>query len=161
MIECKLHKQSANGKIGEKARMNKSTRIRRPLRIEHPLIGMTQYEIVNTAEYCGKIIVQRRGTRTPSHRHKRKHETFLLWAGKVRMIIDGVNYEMEPGDVVSVERDTVHEFTAVESDSVLLEFSTCSSPRDSYFADDTIWRQVNHRENESTNYAWPFCPSKS
>jgi mannose-6-phosphate isomerase-like protein (cupin superfamily) len=140
--------------------MSKEPKLGRPLRIEHPLIGMTQYEIINTTDYCGKIIVQRRGTSTPAHRHKQKHETFLIWAGKVHMIIEGRGYEMQPGDVVSVERGSIHEFSAVESDCVLLEISTCSSPRDSFFADETTWRQVNHRENESTDYPWPFDFSK-
>jgi N-acetylneuraminate synthase len=117
---------------------------------------MIQYEIINTPEYCGKIIVQKRGTKTPAHKHKRKHETFLVWSGSVRMTVDGSLYQLDPGNVISIERGSLHKFAAPDTDSVLLEISTCSSPRDSYFAEKGMWKQVNRRENETTTYPWPF-----
>jgi quercetin dioxygenase-like cupin family protein len=117
---------------------------------------MVQYEVVNTPEYCGKIIVQKRGTKTPAHRHKLKHETFLVWAGTVQMTVDGSAFRLEAGDVLSIERGAVHEFSALHSDCVLLEFSTSSSPRDSYFTEPGMWERVNRRENETTRYPWPF-----
>ncbi|MBN1838309.1 MAG: cupin domain-containing protein, partial [Spirochaetales bacterium] len=92
--------------------MSNEVRITRPLRIDHPQVGMTQYEIINTPEYCGKIIVQKRGTTTPAHRHKLKHETFLVWSGDVRMTVDGATVQLKPGDVVSIERGSEHEFSA-------------------------------------------------
>jgi quercetin dioxygenase-like cupin family protein len=123
------------------------------------MVGMTQYEVVNTPEYCGKIIVQKRGTSTPVHRHKAKHETFLVWSGIVRMTIDDASSDLRPGDVVSVDRGCLHGFSAIDSDCVLLEFSTRSSPRDSYFEDPGTWERVNRRENETTSYEWPFLLS--
>jgi quercetin dioxygenase-like cupin family protein len=129
---------------------------RRPLRSEHPEVGFTQYEVVNTSEYCGKIIVQKKNTTTPPHSHKKKHETFLVWSGRFRMIVGGREILMRPGDVLSIDRGTVHEFTALEEDGVLLEFSTPSSPRDSYFTDKMMWGRVNHRDNQSADYPWPF-----
>lgn len=117
---------------------------------------MTQYEIINTPEYCGKIIVQKRGTTTPAHRHKLKHETFLVWSGDVRMTVDGATVQLKPGDVVSIERGSEHEFSAGESDCVLLEFSTSSSPRDSYFTEPDSGKRLNRRGNETTAYPWPF-----
>jgi N-acetylneuraminate synthase len=119
---------------------------------------MTQYEVINTAEYCGKVIVQKQGTRTPPHRHKSKHETFLVWSGSVQMTIDDTPYDLCPGDVVTIERGHLHGFAAVGSDCILLEFSTCSSPQDSYFAEPGMWERVNRRENETTSYEWPFHP---
>ena len=131
-------------------------RIRRPLRVDHPLVGMTQYEIVNTPEYCGKVIVQKRGTKTPAHRHKLKHETFLVWSGSVRMTVDGSTFRLVSGDVLSIERGSENEFAALDSDCVLLEFSSSSSPRDSCFTEPGTWERVNRRENETTSYRWPF-----
>ena len=142
--------------LGVSCSMPDKPEIRRPLRIEHPLVGMAQYEIVNTPEYCGKIIVQKRGTKTPAHRHKLKHETFLVWSGSVSMTVDGSTFQLHPGDVLSIERGSEHAFAAEESDCVLLEFSTSSSPRDSYFTEPGTWDRVNRRENQTTEYPWPF-----
>jgi quercetin dioxygenase-like cupin family protein len=128
----------------------------RPKKIEHLEIGCTQFEIVNNSEYCGKILVHRAGTATPAHSHKRKHETFLIWSGTVEMTVNGKTRIMKPGDVLSVDRGTVHAFAAVGGDAVLLEFSTSSSPKDSYFVEEGMWEKVNRRSPETTDYDWPF-----
>ena len=134
----------------------KDPAVTRPLKIEHREIGCTQFEVVNNSEYCGKIFIQRQGTTTPAHSHNNKHETFLIWSGRVRMVIDGQPIDMKPGDVLSVERGTVHEFTALESDAVLFEFSTPSLPKDSYFSRDDDWERVNRRSGVTREYEWPF-----
>ena len=60
--------------------------------VDRPQIGLTEYWIVNIPEYCGKILVQKQGTTCPAHSHKKKHETFLIWSGKVRMVVEGQVY---------------------------------------------------------------------
>lgn len=130
--------------------------VRRPRKIEQPDIGCTQFEVVNNDEYCGKIFIQRGGTKTPAHSHLRKHETFLVWSGRLRMMVDGEELMMEPGEVISVDRGTVHEFEALDTDVVLFEFSTSSTPKDSHFSDEADWGKVNRRLPETEDYPWPF-----
>jgi len=60
--------------------------IRKAKVIDRPEIGLTEYWIVNIPEYCGKILVQKKGTTCPAHRHQKKHETFLVWKGRVNSI---------------------------------------------------------------------------
>ena len=130
----------------------------KPVKIEHFDIGCTQFEVVNNREYCGKIFIQREGTTTPAHSHKKKHETFLIWSGTVHMLVEDTIVVMKPGDVLSIDRGTVHAFTAAGDDAVLFEFSTASSPKDSYFAESGMWGRVNHRSPGTTVYDWPFHP---
>ncbi len=133
-----------------------SVEIRKPVKIEHPEIGSIQFEIVNNEEYCGKVFIQKDGTTTPAHSHKSKHETFLVWSGTLAMIVDGEEYAMSPGDVISIDRGVEHEFTAIAGDAVFFEFSTSSSPNDSYFTADGDWQKVNRRIVEPDSYEWPF-----
>ncbi len=128
--------------------------VKRPLRYDHPHVGFTQYEVVNTSEYCGKIIIQKGGTTVPAHCHKLKHETFLVWSGRVKMIVEDRSFVMNSGDVVSIDRDTIHEFTALDDDAVLIEFSTSSTPSDSYFVQKDMWNKVNHRSKATIDYDW-------
>lgn len=130
--------------------------LRRPIKIAQKDIGCLQYEVVNNSEYCGKILVHEKDSMTPAHSHKEKHETFLLWSGKLKMLVDGETYWMQPGDVISIDRGTVHEFSAVEGAATILEFSTPSSPKDSYFVEEGMWEKVNNRQPEMTDYPWPF-----
>lgn len=132
------------------------SKVTRPKKIEQPGIGCTQFEVVNNEEYCGKVFIQRKGTKTPAHSHKEKHETFLVWSGNLKMVLDGEELLLEPGSVLSVERGSVHEFSAEDSDVVLFEFSTTSSPQDSYFVDPVDWERVNDRSPETRDYEWPF-----
>ena len=132
------------------------SKLTKPAKIEQPGIGCTQFEVVNNDEYCGKIFVQKVGTSTPAHSHRKKHETFLVWSGTLKMILDGEELMMEPGSVLSVDRGSVHEFHAEETDVVLFEFSTKSSPRDSYFEEKGDWERVNERSPATREYEWPF-----
>ncbi len=134
----------------------KRLNVKRPVKIEHLKIGSVQYEIVNTPEYCGKIFIQKEGTTTPAHYHKKKHETFLIWSGNMHMVVDGKEFDMKPGDVMSIDRRIVHEFTATGGDTTFIEVSTSSSPRDSYFVEKGMWEKVNQRSEETTDYEWPF-----
>lgn len=126
------------------------------MKIEHLGGGAYQYVIVNTPEYCGKILVQKEGTTTPAHFHKKKHETFLVWSGKVRMMVDSEMVEMKPGDVLIMKQGKVHQFTAVGGDAIIFEFSTHSSPSDSYFMKPEMAEKVIKHQVKVKDYQWPF-----
>jgi len=124
--------------------------------IDRPEIGLTEYWIVNIPEYCGKILVQKAGTTCPAHSHKKKHETFLVWQGRVRMMVDGEAVQMGPGDVLVMEQGRVHEFTALDEDAVIFEFSGQHFEDDSYFVDQGMYERVVERARELTPPPWPF-----
>ena len=124
--------------------------------VDRPQIGLTEYWIVNIPEYCGKILVQKKGTTCPAHSHKKKHETFLVWSGKVRMVVDEKEIMMNPGDILIVERGMVHEFTAVDEDAIIFEFSGQHFEDDSYFLDPSMVEKAIQGAVEIKDYKWPF-----
>jgi len=128
----------------------------RPRVIDRPAIGLTEYWVVNIPQYCGKILVQKAGTTCPAHSHRKKHETFLVWKGRVRMVVDGKAVEMRPGDVLVMEQGRVHEFTAVGEDAVIFEFSGQHFEDDSYFTDTEMFEKAVKGAQEITPPPWPF-----
>ncbi len=124
--------------------------------VDRPQIGLTEYWIVNIPEYCGKILVQKKGTTCPAHSHKKKHETFLIWSGKVRMVVDEKEIMMNPGDILIMERGMVHEFTAVDDDAIIFEFSGQHFEDDSYFLDQSMLEKAVQGAVEIKDYKWPF-----
>ena len=129
---------------------------RRAKVIDRPEIGLTEYWIVNIPQYCGKILVQKAGTTCPAHSHKKKHETFLVWQGRVRMVVDGEPVEMKPGDVLVMEQGRVHEFTALGEDAVIFEFSGQHFEDDSYFVDKAMYGKAIAGAQEIAPAPWPF-----
>ena len=124
--------------------------------ISRPQIGLTEYWIVNNPLYCGKILVQKKGTTCPAHRHKKKHETFLVWKGKVRMVVNGKEVMTKPGDILQMEREIVHQFTAVGEDAIIFEFSTQHFEDNSYLEDPEMAEKAIKGAFEIEEYEWPF-----
>lgn len=93
--------------------------------------------VENCNEYCGKVLVLKKGKKCSMHFHMDKKETMFLFDGKVLIkIIDpetGSPYEvfLKPGDSILIDRGTVHQIIAVEN-SRLVEFSTMHKEEDSY-----------------------------
>lgn len=86
--------------------------------------------IVNR-DYCGKLLVLKKGFRCSMHYHKVKDETFYINKGKVLMECDGKKMVMKPGDALLIEPNKNHRFTGLE-DSEIMEFSTHHDDSDSY-----------------------------
>ena len=86
--------------------------------------------IVNTEEYCGKLLFFNKSKRCSWHYHKLKDEVFYLQSGKM-MIYFSDSDELEnagqlilnPGDNFHVYRGLRHQMRALE-DTELFEFST-------------------------------------
>ena len=94
--------------------------------------------IVNTDEYCGKLLFFNEGKRCSWHYHKKKDETFYLQSGKILLYYgDSDNLSgakdlvLEPGDKFHIYRGLRHQMVAIE-DSELFEFSTEHFDEDSY-----------------------------
>lgn len=110
-------------------------------------IGLIEFNINNDIEhgYCGKFLFLFKGQTCPKHYHKRKHETFFIVKGRVRMELNEKNFIMQQGDRLIVEQYTKHQFTALE-DTLILESSMPDLVDDSIFEDQRINKNIFGRE---------------
>ena len=94
--------------------------------------------IVNTDEYCGKLLHFIKGKKCTWHYHKLKDETFYLQEGKLLVkYSDNDNLDeaneviLERGDKFHVYRGLRHQMFAME-DTDMFEFSTQHFDSDSH-----------------------------
>ena len=94
--------------------------------------------IVNTDEYCGKLLFFDEGKRCSWHYHNLKDETFYLQSGRILLyygdsddLAKANDCILEPGDKFHIYRGLRHQMIAVEP-SELFEFSTEHFDEDSY-----------------------------
>ena len=109
------------------------------LKIKHVPKGWG-YEkwIVNTDEYCGKLLFFNKGKRCSWHYHTLKDETFYLQSGSILLFYgetdsldDAKTIVLEPGDKFHIHRGLRHQMVA-QDDSELFEFSTQHFDEDSH-----------------------------
>lgn len=112
--------------------------------------GLIEYWIANEKEagYCGKYMFLFDGQRCPMHRHRDKHETFCIVKGTAIMTFDGREFEMNPGDTLTVERWKYHSF-AGKGPCLLLEISTPCHVADNYFENPEIPIGGNYKDERS------------
>jgi quercetin dioxygenase-like cupin family protein len=94
--------------------------------------------IVNSEEYCGKLLYFVKGKRCSWHFHKLKDEVFYLQSGKILLkyydeddIALAHELTLNKGDKFHVYRGLRHQMIALE-DTELFEFSTQHFDEDSY-----------------------------
>src|SRR5690348_11745222 len=65
-------------------------------------VGLIECWITNEFEagYCGKYLFVLDAQTCPTHWHQKKHETFHVLKGRVRVLLDGVAHELDEGDVL-------------------------------------------------------------
>ena len=104
--------------------------------------GEIEFWVANEeqAGYCGKFLFVDDGQTCPYHRHARKHETFFVLKGRVRMVVDGAERVLQQGDTLVMPPGQAHSFTGI-GPALLLEVSMPSIRRDSFFADPAIGEQ--------------------
>jgi mannose-6-phosphate isomerase len=73
--------------------------------------------------YAGKIIEVTRGHALSLQKHERKQETMYLQSGRLLYHLNGEDFEMAPGQCITIRPGDVHRITAIE-DAVVLEVST-------------------------------------
>jgi mannose-6-phosphate isomerase len=73
--------------------------------------------------YAGKVLIIDRGHALSLQKHARKQETMYLQSGRLRFHFNGAEFEMTPGQCITVRPGDVHRMEALE-DAVLLEVST-------------------------------------
>ena len=101
--------------------------------------GLIECWIANEARagYCGKLLFVSGGQTCPEHRHRRKHETFFVLKGRVRMRCGPRARIMREGDVLAVPPGRKHSFTGV-GPALLLELSMPCEVHDNGFTDRRI-----------------------
>ena len=101
--------------------------------------GLIEYWIANEAEagYCGKYLFVFDGQSCPEHRHRKKHETFFVVKGCVRMRCGGRARVMKEGDVLPVAPGRKHSFTGI-GPVLLLELSMPCEIADNVFTNRHI-----------------------
>ena len=94
--------------------------------------------IVNTEEYCGKLLHFIKGKRCSGPYHVLKDETFYLQEGKLHVLYsdnddrgNAKDVILERGDKFHVYRGLRHQMLALE-DTDMFEFSTQHFDEDSY-----------------------------
>ena len=102
-------------------------------------IGEIEFWVANetAAGYCGKFLFVADGQTCPYHRHNRKHETFFVLKGQVRMVVDDVEQVLKEGDTRVMPPGQRHSFTGI-GPALLLEVSMPSIRQDNFFANARI-----------------------
>jgi len=75
------------------------------------------------AEYAGKILQVTQGHALSLQKHERKKETMYLLSGRVLYHLNGTDFELGPGQALTIRPGDVHRVTALE-DTTILEVST-------------------------------------
>jgi N-acetylneuraminate synthase len=73
----------------------------------------------------------------PYHRHDKKHETFFVLKGTLRMKVGEEERLMQEGDLLPMPPGTGHSFTGV-GPALVLEVSMPSILQDNFFSDNRI-----------------------
>ena len=98
--------------------------------------------IVNTDEYCGKLLCIDKGGQSSYHYHRRKKETFFGLSGQTRLTVEGREYMLNPfARPKTIKPGQLHMFTGI-TDAVLVEIST---PHD----DSDVVRETESREGDN------------
>jgi D-lyxose ketol-isomerase len=102
-------------------------------------VGLIEYWIANEIEagYCGKYLFVFDGQTCPMHFHKTKHETFFLVRGKLRVLYNGSEFDMMPGDCLPIPPGAPHSFTG-RGPALLLEISKPCLVADNVFQNPDI-----------------------
>lgn len=98
--------------------------------------GMCIFTLINRS-YCKKLLICFAGQTHPEQFHKKKEETFRLLHGDVNLILDGEVKILNPGDIVTVEKEVRHEFSSKKG-CIIEEISDTHFVDDSYYTDQKI-----------------------
>lgn len=105
--------------------------------------GLVMVTVINR-EYCKKLIAMLPGQTHPEQHHKLKEETFLVLHGEMTVALDGVERQLRPGDLVTVNRGVRHLFRTAEG-VVFEEISSTHHKDDSYYTDESIAGNRNRK----------------
>lgn len=99
-----------------------------PIKTVEKVWGVEKW-LVNNKDYCAKILEVKEGFRCSLHYHPRKHETFIVLRGSVRLEFCGNNDKetvtslLIPGQTKDIPPFSGHRFSS-EFGAIVLEIST-------------------------------------
>lgn len=99
--------------------------------------GAMLITVINSNEYCKKLIAIFPGQNHPTHRHFKKVETFHLLSGDLTVVINSKVTFMKPGDKLNVYRHEWHSFSSKEG-AIFEEISTEALSYDSEYKEKKI-----------------------
>ena len=76
---------------------------------------------------------------------KKKEESFLLMYGDLTLTLDNKNIKMKLGEVVTIEKGMVHQFSSKKG-AIVEEISDTHNTDDSFYIDD----KINLNDNRKT-----------
>lgn len=102
-------------------------------------IGEIEFWVADEPEhgYCGKFLFVFDGQTCPYHYHAKKHETFFILKGSLRMKMGEEERMMHEGDLLVMPAGVKHSFTGM-GPVLILEVSMPSILQDNFFADKRI-----------------------
>ena len=95
-------------------------------------------------DYCKKLVVQLPRQKHPYHHHKVKKETFQVLYGDLNLEVDGNENFLSNGEMMTVYPGEWHKFDTLNG-VIFEEISTKSLPQDSYYADETIGKNIKRK----------------
>lgn len=105
--------------------------------------GSAMITVVNR-DYCKKLIIGLPNQVHPDMYHKEKDETFLVLLGNLKLKLNDENFDLKPGDTISIQPGTVHGFYS-ENGYVIEEVSSNHNSKDSYYLDEAITKNENRK----------------
>lgn len=115
-------------------------------------VGCYLFNIINK-EYAKKLIVMLPNQKHPLHFHKKKSESFIILHGSLKLIDNKKSYELNPGDVVHLRKNSWHRFTAGIHGCIFEEISSTSLTDDSFYFKRSIKKmQRNKRKTYINNW---------
>lgn len=97
-------------------------------------------ETLVNKDYCGKRIIMKKGAQSSLEVHCKKHETYFVYSGKVKIGVrvgraENKSILLKQGDIFHIPPGLMHMRIAVE-DCVIIEISTQDDNSDSHIIED-------------------------
>ena len=115
-------------------------------------IGCFLFNVINE-EYAKKILVMLPNQQHPSHHHKIKKESFIITAGNLSLNYNGKNFNLFPGQIFHIRKNSWHKFNAGSKGCIFEEISTTSFSTDSYYKNTKI-KSLKRNERKTFINNW-------
>ena len=113
--------------------------------------GLSMITIIND-KYCKKLLFLINKQSHPTQYHKKKHESFFVLYGKIKVQINSKVFILRPGQLINIPSGAKHFFKDISKNgSVIEELSTTSTKNDSFYIDKKINKNIKRKSFVSIN----------
>ena len=107
--------------------------------------GLSMITIIND-KYCKKLLFLINNQSHPKQYHKKKHESFFVLYGKIKVQLDSKSFILKPGELINIPSGVKHFFKDISKNgSVVEELSTTSRNNDSFYIDKKINENIKRK----------------